>query len=91
MRKSRRVARNSNATQDVREGKKNKIQCADKQEQIDELFWAIDREREADHEDQEELLVRAPNCQRRRLWVRRRAQVLHTMSTAVNIQPRVPL
>ena len=29
MRKSRRVARNSNATRDVRERKKNKIQCAD--------------------------------------------------------------
>ena len=60
------------------------------QEEIDELFRAIDREREADHDDQEELSVRAPNHQRRRLWVRHRAQ-LHVMSTAVDIQPRVPL
>ena len=37
------------------------------QEEIDKLFRAIDREREADHDNQEELLVRAPNCQRRRL------------------------
>ena len=60
------------------------------QEEIDELFQAIDREREADHDDQEELSVHAPNCQQRRLWVRRCAQ-LHAMSTAVDIQPRVPL
>ena len=60
------------------------------QEEIDELFRAIDREREADHDDQEELSVRIPNRQRRRLRVRRRAQ-LHAMSTAVDVQPRVPL
>ena len=60
------------------------------QEEIDELFCAIDREREADHDDQEELSVRAPNRQHRRLWVRRHAQ-LHVMSTAVDVQPRVPL
>ena len=60
------------------------------QEEIDELFRAIDREREADHDDQEELLVRTPNCQRRRLRVRRHAQ-LHAMSTAVDVQPWVPL
>ena len=56
------------------------------QEEIDELFQAIDRERNS----QEELSVRSPNRQRRRVRVRRRAQ-LHTMSTAVDIQPRVPL
>ena len=56
------------------------------QEEIDELFRAIDRERDS----QEELSVRAPNRQRRRVRVRRRAQ-LHTMSTAVDVQPRVPL
>ena len=33
------------------------------QEEIDELFRAIDREREADHDDQEELSVRTPNRQ----------------------------
>ena len=60
------------------------------QEEIDELFRAIDREREADHDDQEELSVRTPNRQRRRLRVRRRAQ-LHAMSTAVDVQPQVPL
>ena len=60
------------------------------QEEINELFQAIDREREADHDDQEELLVRSPNHQRRRVWVRHHAQ-LHAMSTAVNVQPRVPL
>ena len=60
------------------------------QEEIDELFRAIDREREADHDDQEELSVRTPNRQRRRLRVRRCAQ-LHAMSTAVDVQPRVPL
>ena len=60
------------------------------QEEINELFQAIYREREADHNDQEELSVRTPNHQRRRIWVRHRAQ-LHMMSTAVNIQPRVPL
>ena len=59
------------------------------QEEIDELFRAIDREREADHDDQEELLVRSPNHQRRRVRVRRCAQ-LHAMSTAVDVQPRVP-
>ena len=56
------------------------------QEEIDELFRAIDRERDS----QEELSVRSPNCQRRRVRVRRHAQ-LHAMSTAVNVQPRVPL
>ena len=60
------------------------------QEEIDELFQAIDREREADHNNQEELLVRSPNRQRRRVRVRHHAQ-LHVMSTAVDIQPRVPL
>ena len=60
------------------------------QEEIDKLFWAIDREREADLNDQEELSVRTPNCQRRRLRVRRRAQ-LHAMSTAVDVQPWVSL
>ena len=60
------------------------------QEEIDELFRAIDREREADHDDQEELSVHTPNHQRRRLRVRCRAQ-LHAMSTAINVQPRVPL
>ena len=39
------------------------------QEEIDELFRAIDRERDS----QEELLVRSPNRQRRRVRVRRRA------------------
>ena len=58
------------------------------QEEIDELFQAINQERE--HNSQEELLVRFPNCQRRRIRVRRRAQVLHAMSTAVEIQPRIP-
>ena len=60
------------------------------QEEIDELFQAIDRERETDHDDQEELSVHTPNCQRRRLRIRRRAQ-LHTMSTAVDVQPRILL
>ena len=60
------------------------------QEEIDELFRTIDREREADHDDQEELSVRTPNRQRRRVRVRRRAQ-LHAMSTAVDVQPWVPL
>ena len=60
------------------------------QEEINEPFRAIDREREADHDDQEELSVHAPNRQWRRFWVRRCAQ-LHAMSTAVNVQPRVPL
>ena len=60
------------------------------QEEINKLFWAIDREREADHDNQEELSVHSPNRQRRRVRVRRRAQ-LHTMSTAVNVQPRVLL
>ena len=41
------------------------------QEEIDELFQAINREREADHDDQEELSVHVPNCQRRRVQVRR--------------------
>ena len=56
------------------------------QEEIDELFRAIDRERDS----QEELSVCSPNHQRRRVRVRRRAQ-LHVMSTAVNIQPQFPL
>ena len=60
------------------------------QEEVDELFWAIDREREADHDDQEELSVRSPNHHQRRVRIRRRTQVLHTMSTAINVQPRVP-
>ena len=59
------------------------------QEEIDELFRAIDQERERD--SQEELLVCSPNRQRRRVRVRRRAQILHAMSTAVDVQPRVPL
>ena len=60
------------------------------QEEINELFRAIDREREADHDDQEELSVRTPNRQRRRLRIRRRAQ-LYAMSTAIDVQPQVPL
>ena len=60
------------------------------QDEINELFQAIDREREADHNHQEELSVHTPNRQRRRLRVRRGAQ-LHVMSTAVDIQPRIPL
>ena len=56
------------------------------QEEIEELFWAIDRE----HDSQEELSVRSPNRQRRRVRIRRCAQ-LHVMSTAVDIQFRVPL
>ena len=56
------------------------------QEEINELFRAIDRE----HDSQEALSVRSPNRQRRRVRVRRRAQ-LHMMSTAVDVQPRVPL
>ena len=56
------------------------------QEEIDELFQAIDRE----HDSQEELLVCSPNRQRRRVRIRRRAQ-LHMMSTAVDVQPRVLL
>ena len=60
------------------------------QEEIDELFRAIDREREADHDNQEELSVRTPNRQRRRMRIRRRAQ-LHAMSTTVDVQPRVLL
>ena len=52
------------------------------QEEIDELFQAIDRERDS----QEELSVRSPNRQRRRVRVRRRAQP-HAMSTAVDVQP----
>ena len=61
-----------------------------KREEIDELFRAIDRKREADHNNQEELSVCTPNHQRRRRRVRRRAQ-LHAMSTAVDVQPRVLL
>ena len=60
-----------------------------KQEEIDELFRAIDQERE--HDSQEELSVCSPNCQQRRVRVRRHTQVLHAMSTAVDIQPRIPL
>ena len=56
------------------------------EEEINKLFRAIDRECDS----QEELLVRSPNRQRRRVRVRCRAQ-LHAMSTAVDVQPRVPL
>ena len=56
------------------------------QEEIDELFPAINRE----HDSQEELLVHSPNHQRRRVRVRHRAQ-LHMMSAAVDVQSRVPL
>ena len=71
----------------VREGQ---LVLVVEQEEIDELFRAIDRKREADYNDQEELSVHTPNRQRRRIRVRHRAQ-LHTMSTAVDVQPRVPL
>ena len=37
------------------------------QKEIDKLFWAINREREADHNNQEELSVCAPNHQWRRV------------------------
>ena len=57
-----------------------------KQEEINELFRAINRECDS----QEVLLVRSPNRHRRRVRVRHRAQ-LHAMSTAVDVQPRVPL
>ena len=57
-----------------------------KQEEIDELFQAIDRERDS----QEELSVCSSNRQRRRVRVRRRAQ-LHAISTAVDVQPQVLL
>ena len=60
------------------------------QEEINELFRAIDRERESERDSQEELLVCSPNRQRRRIRVRRHAQ-LYAMSTAVDIQPRIPL
>ena len=60
------------------------------QEEINELFRAIDREREVERDSQEELSVHSPNRQRRRVCVRCRAQ-LHAMSTAVDVQPRVPL
>ena len=56
------------------------------QEEIDKLFRAIDRERDS----QEELSVRSPNHQRRRVRVRHHAQ-LHMMSIAVDVQPRVRL
>ena len=56
------------------------------QEEIDELFRAIDRERDS----QEELSAHSPNRHRRRVRVRHRAQ-LHAMSTAIDVQPRVPL
>ena len=59
------------------------------QEEIDELFRAIDQERERN--SQEELSVRSPNRQWRRVRVRRCTQVLHAMSTAVDVQPWVPL
>ena len=61
------------------------------QEEVDELFRAIDREREAECDSQEELSVRSPNHQRRMVRVRRRTQVFHAMSTAVDVHPRVPL
>ena len=50
------------------------------QEEINELFHAINRE----HDSQEELSVCSPNHQRRRVRVRHRAQ-LHVMSTGVDI------
>ena len=59
------------------------------QEEINEMFRAIDQERERD--SQEELSVRSPNRQQRRVRVRRRTQVLHAMSTAIDVQPWVPL
>ena len=62
-----------------------------KQEEINELFRAIDRKREVERNSQEELLVHSPNRQRRRVRVRHRTQVLHAMSTAVDVQPRVLL
>ena len=58
---------------------------------LNELFRAINQEREVDHDDQEEFSVRSPNHQWRRVRVRHCAQVLHAMSTAVDIQPRVLL
>ena len=59
------------------------------QEEINEMFRATDQERERD--SQEEFSVRSPNRQRRRVRIRHRAQVLHAMSIAVVVQPRVPL
>ena len=61
------------------------------QDKIDKLFRAIDQERETECDSQEELSVRSPNRQRRKVRVRCHTQVLHAMSTAVNIQPRIPL
>ena len=61
------------------------------QEEVNELFRAINREREVDHNDQEELSVHSPNHHQRRVQVRRCTQVLHAMSTAVDIQPRALL
>ena len=37
------------------------------QEETNKLFWAINREREAERDSQEELSVRSPNRQRRRV------------------------
>ena len=31
------------------------------QDKIDELFWAVNREREVDHNNQEDLSVHSPN------------------------------
>ena len=67
-------------------GREGQLVPVVEQEEIDELFRAIDRERDS----QEELSVCSPNHQRRRVRVRRCAQ-LHVMSTAVDVQPRVPL
>ena len=61
------------------------------QEEVNELFRTIDWEREAERDSQEELSVRSSNCQRRRVQVRHHTQILHAMSTAINVQPRVPL
>ena len=61
------------------------------QDKIDELFRAIDQEREAERDSQEELSVRSPNCQCRGVRIRRCTQVLHMMSTAVAVQPWVLL
>ena len=61
------------------------------QEEIDELFWVIDQEREVDHEDQEELLVHSPNHQQRLLQVKCQAQPSHCMSMGINLKPWVPL
>ena len=61
------------------------------QEEINELLRAINQEREMERNSQEELSVHSPNCQWRRVRIRRCTQVLHAMSTAVDVQPWVPL